>query len=508
MERVSAEASGSNTKAAKGLLGYLIDNLRARGRPARKTLLGYLAAWAALAIILWGIDISSIIPTYSAKATLAVIVWACIIWVTEAIPVGVSGLMIPMLLVITKAVPKIPEAFGGYVLDVSFLCLGAFIFGAILWSANLDTRIALTVLSKMKSTKVGKIIVGLFSTSMVLAFAIPAAVARAATLLPVVRGVIELFGDTKPESNAKKAIVISSLVYAPMVGGILILTAHMPNVIMVGLFDKQLNIHISWIQWLWLHLPIVGLFPIMYWILKFFFKFKHVEVPGGIERIETAKKELGKTRSYEWVILLIFAFAAAMWALEDVHKIKTGMVTLIALGVFFIPGVFPLKWKAIENKTIWGTWLLLGGALSMSAAMGSTGLAKYLAAIIHPVVEGKGWIMVLFIMMFATQFIRLGMLSNVAAVAMLAPILLEMAPLLNMNPVAFTLLVANLDTFAFVIPTQITAAVIAYSTGTFTMSDYAKVGLPIIIVAILWSIFVMAPWYAMNGFPVWKPLVQ
>jgi anion transporter len=373
---------------------------------------------------------------------------------------------------------------------------------------NLDTRIALTVLSKMKSTKVGKIIVGLFSTCMILAFAIPAAVARAATLLPVVRGVIELFGDSKPESNAKKAIVISSLVYAPMVGGILILTAHMPNVIMVGLFDKQLNIHISWIQWLWLHLPILGLFPIMYWILKFFFKFKHVEVPGGIERIETAKKELGKTKNYEWVILLIFAFAAAMWALEDVHKIKTGMVTLIALGVFFIPGIFPLKWKAIEGKTIWGTWLLLGGALSMSAAMGSTGLAKYLAAIIHPVVEGKGWIAVMFIMMAATQFIRLGMLSNVAAVAMLAPILMEMAPLLNMNPVAFTLLVANVDTFAFVIPTQITAAVIAYGTGTFSIADYAKVGLPIIIIAILWSIFVMAPWYALNGFPLWKPLVQ
>lgn len=166
-----------------------------------------------------GIDISSIIPTYSAKAVLAIIVWACIIWVTEAIPVGVSGLMIPMLLVVTKAVPKIPEAFGGYVLDVSFLCLGAFIFGAILWSANLDTRIALTVLSKMKSTKVGKIIIGLFSTCMGLALVIPAAVARSATLLSVVRGIMELFGETKSESNAKKAIVISSPVYAPMVGG-------------------------------------------------------------------------------------------------------------------------------------------------------------------------------------------------------------------------------------------------------------------------------------------------
>ena len=381
-------------------------------------------------------------------------------------------------------------------------------FAAILWAANLDTRIALVVLSKMKSVKVGRIIIGLFSTSMVLALAVPAAVARAATLLPVVRGITQLFGESKPEDNAKKAIVISSLVYGPMVGGILIMTAHMPNVIMVGLFDKQLNIHITWIQWLWLHLPIIGLFPIMYWVLRFFFRFKNVEVPGGIEKIETAKKDLGATKNYEWVILLIFAFAAAAWALEDVLQIKTGMVTLMALGVFFIPGIFPLKWKAIENKTIWGTWLLLCGALSMSAAMGSTGLAKDLANVIYPVVSGKGWITVLFIMMISTQFMRLGMLSNVAAVAMMAPILLEMAPLLKMNPVSFTLLISNLDTFAFVIPTQITAAVIAYGTGAFSMSDYAKVGLPIMLIAILWSIFVMAPWYALNGFPVWSPLIH
>ena len=91
---------------------------------------------------------------------------------------------------------------------------------------------------------------------------------------------------------------------------------------------------------------------------------------------------------------------------------------------------------------------------------------------------------------------------------MLAPVLLEMAPLLNMNPVAFTLLIANVDTFAFLIPTQVVAGVVAYSTGTFSMWDYFKAGLPTVIAAILWSVFVMAPWYAYNGFPIWEPLVK
>ncbi len=507
MDTTNAETAAAG-KAPRGVTGYFLGNLVKQGMVPRKALIGYTAAWAVWAYILWVADVSSVIPTYQAKAVLAVIAWACIIWVTEAVPVGVSGLMIPMLLVVTKAVPKIPEAFGGFVLDVSFMTLGAFIFASILCNAGLDKRIALTILSKIKASNVGKIIIGLFTTNMALSLAVPAANARSATVLPIINGVISLFGDSPRENNAKKAIAISCIVYATMVGGILFLTAHLPNVLMVGLFDKQLNIQISWMQWLWLHLPIVGLFPIMYLIINLVFKSNTVEIPGGMERVQSEMKGLGTTRNYEWVILAIFLTAAVMWACQDFHKIKTGMVTLMALGVFFVPGMFPLKWQAIQNKTIWGTWLLLGGALSLSAAMGSTGLAKNIAAVIHPLAEGKGWIAILFIMMGATQIIRLGMLSNIAAVAMLAPVLLAMAPLLGLNPVAFTLLVANVDTFAFVVPTQVVAGVVAYSTNTFSMTDYAKAGIPTIIAAILWSIFVMAPWYALNGFPLWQPLAQ
>lgn len=266
-----------------------------------------------------------------------------------------------------------------------------------------------------------------------------------------------------------------------MVGGILFLTAHLPNVIQVGLFDKQLGVHISWMKWLWLHLPIVGLFPLMYGIVLFTFKCRNVEVPGGMKRIETERQQLGQTKSYEWVILCIFGLAALMWALGDFLQMKSGMITLIALGIFFIPGIFPLQWKQIQNKTVWGTWILLGGALSLSLAMGSTGLAKNLAALIVPVVQGKGWIAVLLIMMVATQIMRLGMLSNVAAVAMIAPVLLEIAPLLHMNPVAFTLLIANLDTFAFLVPTQLVAGVVAYSTETSLCGIILRPGCPTLL---------------------------
>ena len=76
------------------------------------------------------------------------------------------------------------------------------------------------------------------------------------------------------------------------------------------------------------------------------------------------------------------------------------------------------------------------------------------------------------------------MLSNVAAVAMLAPIVFAMGPKLGLHPVAFTLLICNVDTFAYLLPTQITAAVIAYGTGTFSTADYARSGWVCILLAI------------------------
>src|SRR5437867_8063524 len=148
---------------------------------------------------------------------------------------------------------------------------------------------------------------------------------------------------------------------------------------------------------------------------------------------------------------------------------------------------------------------LAGGCALDVRRNGQTGLAQWLADLLHPVVTGQSWWMIILVLMLGTHVMRLGMLSNVAAIAMLAPILIAMAPRLGLHPVAFTMLIADTDTFAYILPTQITAAVIAYSSGTFSMTDYAKVGWLAVLIAIAYGLCVMAPWYAFMGIPVWDP---
>ncbi|MYN21018.1 DASS family sodium-coupled anion symporter [Rugamonas sp. FT107W] len=474
----------------------------AAGRAPARALTGFILAWLALAAIHLLMPVPAGL-TVAGKATLAIMAWAAIIWIFEALPVAVSGLLIPALLVLTQAVTPMAKAANGFTNPVVFLCLVAFLFSAIMQCAGLDRRIALGLLDKIKVKTVNGVIWTMFGVNLVLSFVVPAANARAATLLPVINGLTKLFGDTEQERNAAKAIVIQSLVYGSMISGMCILTAHLPNLVLTGLFSSELHIRISYLDWFKLQWPYLGMFVLTQWWVQYYFRTRRTAIPGGLETIREEQRKLPPAGKQDWSILLVFGLVALLWATEQWHKIPTENIALLGLALVFTPGLIQIKWKDIQDRTIWGTVFLLAGALSISSAISSTGLAQWLAGQIHAIAQGHPWWGILLIVMVGTHVIRLGMLSNVAAVTMLAPILLALAPKLGLHPIAFTMLVADTDSFAYLLPTQITAAVIAYSSGTFSTSDYAKVGIVSVLIAIAYGILVMAPWYAFLGIPLW-----
>ena len=477
------------------------------GRPPRLTfrsIVGFAIAWICFFAILFWLPLPDGLSA-AGKAAMATMIWAAVIWVSEAIPTAVSGILIPVLLVLGGAVPTFTGAASGFAAPVVFLCLTAFIFAAIMQIAGLDHRIALYLLHKFKARTANGVIWSLFGVNLLLSLLVPAANARSAALLPVTNGITALFGNTPAERSAKKAIVIQTLVYGSMIGGMCILTAHLPNVVIAALIEKQLGVRISYFDWLKLQWPYLGMFALTQLWVQFYFKSRAVPVPGGQEAIARERATLPAMKARDYAILVVLGLVALLWATEKLHGVATESVALIGLAIMFTPGLLDMRWQEIQDRTIWGTLFLLAGALSLSAVIGSSGLAAWVADHLYKVAEGRPWWSILLLFMAGTHVIRLGMLSNVAAVTLMAPILLALAPQLGLHPVAFTLLVSDTDSFAYLLPTQITAAVIAYSSGTFTVSDYAKVGIVSVAIAILYGIFIMAPWYAALGIPVWNP---
>jgi len=184
------------TNTDTGVFDYISHNIKESGRNPKRVLSGFVLAWAAFAIIMWGVPLPEGLNPDGMKV-LAIVVWASIMWVSEALPVGITGISVPTLLILTHALPwdkgKPPLAavFSGFTGHVVWLCLFAFMVGAIMQLLKLDRRIALSILDKVKASNVGRVIWGFFGVNILLAFFIPAANARAATLLPIVKGVME-----------------------------------------------------------------------------------------------------------------------------------------------------------------------------------------------------------------------------------------------------------------------------------------------------------------------------
>src|SRR5205823_13229309 len=100
------------------------------------------------------------------------------------------------------------------------------------------------------------------------------------------------------------------------------------------------------------------------------------------------------TRS-EWLILGVFSLVALTWMTEQWHGIASHNAALIGLALLFMPGLLKFNWKELQDRTIWGTLLLLAGALSLSAAMSTSGLAAWLSDQVHPLAQGHAWWMIL-----------------------------------------------------------------------------------------------------------------
>lgn len=487
--------------SAKWAPKFLIDHAQKAGLNPNTCFIGFIAAWTLFFIILFIPTPEGMRP--SAQKAAAVIVWAVTIWISSAMPVAVSGVVACLLLFITGAQPTVPRAFAGFALNESFLVLGAFVFAGIMVTLNLHKKIALWILFKLRATTVNRTMIGLAPVNTVLGLAVPAAAARGATLLPIVNGFNELFEDTPEGKRARAALAITGICWFPMVAGILILTAHMPNVVLVGVFDKALGYKMGWGEWLWLHWPIIGTFPIMYWVMKWSLKTSNIDIPGGMGMISGQLTAMGKLTKSEKMVILILCIAIILWATGQWHKLPTGIVAMIAVGLLFIPGVLPATFKEISSHIPWGIWILLCGALSVSAAIIDTGLGDWVAVKVAYYILDYHWFLKYAIIAFTTTVLRLFILSNVAAITMAAPILVSLAKELNLEPISFTLLIANYDTFSFMLPTQVTACVIAYGTATFTFGRFFRIGLPLMILIQLWFIFIMMPWYAFNGYAMW-----
>ena len=219
--------------------------------------------------------------------------------------------------------------------------------------------------------------------------------------------------------------------------------------------------------------------------------------PDPKYRLPEFEEELGTWSALEKRTLIISLLTSILWLTTELHGIHYSVTGMLGVGVLVLFGV--LKWEDIHENLEWGTALFIfGGGISLGLAMGYSGAATYFANLFFPLVQGGGWLL-LFIGVSLFGALVTNAMANVAAAALILPIVIPMAQLEGVNPTVMALCLGMSTSFAMLLVIGCPPNAIAYSFRYFKASDLAKVGvfaMPLLLVIL---VIVAAVWWKILG---------
>ena len=146
-----------------------------------------------------------------------------------------------------------------------------------------------------------------------------------------------------------------------------------------------------------------------------------------------------------------------------------------------------MRWEDVNSGVNWGVVLLYAAAISLGVQMKDTGAAQWVA---HNFIEvlsvfsadqGIGlWGAVSALTTFVTNT-----MSNGAAVAVLGPIVLNMATEAGESPIVIGYITAISSAFAYLTVVGTPACTIVYASGYLKASDFLKVGWKMCVMSII-----------------------
>lgn len=186
---------------------------------------------------------------------------------------------------------------------------------------------------------------------------------------------------------------------------------------------------------------------------------------------------------------LIFA-GAILVAIFNIFPISVAMLG----GALFIFLSGCLSPEQAYRNIEWKTLIIIGSMLAFGRAMQSTGTADYLANLLVnlPVMNSPRWLLGVF---FLLAVVLTQPMSNQAAAAILVPIAVQTAHVLDYNPRPFVVMIAVAASCSFLTPLE-PACVIVYGAGQYRFMDFFKVGLPLTVAIFLIAVALVPVFWA------------
>lgn len=466
--------------------------------------------------------------SWAGRATLAVMVWMGIWWLTEAVHISVTAL-VPIVVFPIMGATTIQEACFPYANPLIFLYFGGFVIALAMERWGLGKRVALLTL-RLVGTSASAMIAGFMVVTAVLS-AFVSNTATTAMMLPIAISVVALLerqlamknDDSQVRVQRFAVCLLLAIAYSASIGGVMTIIGTPTNAFLIGFLREDIaepyRMDFSFAGWLPIGASLAVVFlPVIFFMLtRVIFPIREVSIEGGQKLIESELAALGRVRRGEWNTLVVFVIAVAMWlfrplisqieisfsgqtlqpfsSLTDSGIAMIGAMLLFLLPVNISTREFTMDWATAE-KMPWGILFLFGGGLSLAAAVRSNGVAEFIGSQAGAFSALPTIVLILVVttgIVFLTE-----LTSNAATTASLVPVLAALAPGLGVHPYLLIIPATVAASCAFMLPVATPPNAIVFGSGMITIPQMVRAGfllnlLAVVLVTIL-TMVVVKPW--------------
>jgi sodium-dependent dicarboxylate transporter 2/3/5 len=408
--------------------------------------------------------------THDGQVMIGILIMAAILWITEPIPLAVTGLLIMIIQPILHIIPP-EEVFSSFGNQAVFFLIGAFIIASAIEKHGLHRRIALKFLSYFENSP-RFFTLGIMLSCASLSFVMPEH-GVAALFLPIVISILIAMKTVPKESNFGKVSMLC-VAFGCSIGSLGTLIGGARNPLAVGVLS-DLGINITFFDWMIYSMPVVFIaLPLVWLILQFAFPIELKDITAARNEIKNQVSIAGKMKKNEFLVLAILIITIFLWILFSSH-IYFGLAVIAIFGsiLLFLTGV--INWADVEKRVPWGIILLYGGAITLGIGIQKTGAGTWIANAIFKIAGVEPYLVIL--IMIIITILLTNLMSNIGAVAILLPIGIAIAAEIpGISPLLSSMIIALSGGLAFMLVIATPGNAITYSSGYFSTKDLFKAG--------------------------------
>jgi sodium-dependent dicarboxylate transporter 2/3/5 len=476
----------------------------------------FLAPCAAFAV--WLLPMAGLsVPAHKLAALMTLAIG---LWVSEAIPMAATSLLVPALCIVF-GVGSVSAVLAPFASSITFLFIGSFMLGIALQKHGVDRRLALRLLSLPGVTRSPFTIFAALGALTALLSMWMSNSGTTAVMLPIALGVMK----TCPELGRNQVVrenLILLIAFAASMGGLATPVGTPPNMIALGALREHAGITLSFVQWMQLALPLSAVLMVfLLWLMR---------PPAGLSigRAEEMRRQfrsqltaLGPMTRGEKYVAAALGTAVFLWVYpgasdlfgvgdnllsvwirrhfpEDIIGLLAGLVLLV-LPTNLKKSEFVLEWPEAA-KIDWGTILLFAGGLSLGAQIFQTGLAKAIGDGVGAVL-GRPDLWTLVAVAILLSIVLSEAASNTASAAIMAPMMIAVAVAAGVNPIPVALASTLACSFGFLLPVSTGPNAQAYATHEVRLTSMMRKGIWLDLVGamVIWLVVrFLAPLYGWN----------